>query len=372
MDYQNEITSLRSHSVKHFPHPTEEGKMICVKTSGIFHAKVGGEFVDIKAEMDDFSFPEGKSLAPGQQRHEIMTLPSWGRHEVEDGGKVVRVYDEDDVPIFRYSNPCAMPVPTGDMPYVVKVDGLEVRREHSPKKFDPSKGETIEIDELAVSTELAVEDGKLVMVLPEVSETEMLAFDDTDTTSSIDANSALDKNNPDLNESSFTFGRAQQYSDGNWIRDLLRFTTPNLSGTISDIKLYLYAWDIQASGSTVTCYKCLRTDWVESEVTWNIYKTGSNWTTAGCSGAGTDYDSSEVDSMSGPAGAGYVNFVLYGTGATNPITPAWNTTYNFLIKDDEGGTGGYAIYHKENGSNVWYVEITYTPSADTSAMFLMF
>ena len=31
-------------------------------------------------------------------------------------------------------------------------------------------------------------------------------------------------------------------------------------------------------GKTVWVYKLNRTDWVEDEATWNIYKTGNNWT----------------------------------------------------------------------------------------------
>jgi len=34
---------------------------------------------------------------------------------------------------------------------------------------------------------------------------------------------------------------------------------------------------------------CL-TNWVETEVTWNIWKTGNNWTTAGAQGEGTDFE----------------------------------------------------------------------------------
>jgi hypothetical protein len=48
--------------------------------------------------------------------------------------------------------------------------------------------------------------------------------------------------------------------------------------------LYLYYfsyYDNNPVGRTYWAYKLSRTDWVESEATWNIYKTGSNWTTAG-------------------------------------------------------------------------------------------
>lgn len=38
-------------------------------------------------------------------------------------------------------------------------------------------------------------------------------------------------------------------------------------------------------------YRLLRSDWVETEATWNIYKTSNNWTTAGAGSDGNDYTS---------------------------------------------------------------------------------
>ena len=57
---------------------------------------------------------------------------------------------------------------------------------------------------------------------------------------------------------------------------------------ITSATLSLYYYDYHAadgygnpSGKTVWAYKLTRTDWVEAQVTWNIYKTANNWTTAG-------------------------------------------------------------------------------------------
>lgn len=59
--------------------------------------------------------------------------------------------------------------------------------------------------------------------------------------------------------------------------------------------LYLYDFRKEATGKTIQVLKLTRPDWVESEATWNIYKTGSNWTTAG-----GDYVA-EVEDLPGPA-----------------------------------------------------------------------
>lgn len=184
-----------------------------------------------------------------------------------------------------------------------------------------------------------------------------------DTTSTNDGDTPMDKNNPTTSFATFSYSRAQRYSDGNFIRGLQRWTTPNLSGTITEMRLYVYAFDMQTTAKDVSIYNCLRTDWSESQATWNIYKTSNNWTTAGCSGAGTDYDSTAIDTIATPATAQWVYFVLYGTGSDSPITPGWNTTYNFLLRSPEDATGGFAYFNKEYTDDTAkrpYLQITYT------------
>lgn len=56
----------------------------------------------------------------------------------------------------------------------------------------------------------------------------------------------------------------------------------NATFTQGDLLLYYYIYEVSnPSGKTTWAYKLTRTDWVESQATWVIYKTGSNWTTAG-------------------------------------------------------------------------------------------
>jgi hypothetical protein len=57
--------------------------------------------------------------------------------------------------------------------------------------------------------------------------------------------------------------------------------------TSATFGLYYYSYGTNnPSGKSISVFKLTRTDWVEAECTWNIYKTGSNWSTAG-----GDYDS---------------------------------------------------------------------------------
>lgn len=53
-----------------------------------------------------------------------------------------------------------------------------------------------------------------------------------------------------------------------------------LTSAVLQLYYYTYSGD-NPTGKTVWAYKLTRTDWVELEATWNIYKTGSNWTTSG-------------------------------------------------------------------------------------------
>jgi len=88
------------------------------------------------------------------------------------------------------------------------------------------------------------------------------------------------------------------------------------------LQLYYFLWEnLNPVGKTVWAYKLTRTDWVESQATWNIYKTGSNWTTAG-----GDYVTSNPagGSITVPASYGWLSFdtlaiVQDAYGVSNPV-----------------------------------------------------
>ncbi|GAI54448.1 unnamed protein product, partial [marine sediment metagenome] len=69
-------------------------------------------------------------------------------------------------------------------------------------------------------------------------------------------------------------------------RSILEFDISELppGSTLISAILHLYYWALGGKdplGKTIWAYKLTRTNWVELEATWNIYKTGSNWTAAG-------------------------------------------------------------------------------------------
>jgi hypothetical protein len=92
--------------------------------------------------------------------------------------------------------------------------------------------------------------------------------------------------NPDANYGIYVTDMWIDSYTGHTNRPLLEF---NISGVPAGVliisatlQLYYYAYvSYDPSGKTVWAYKQNHTDWSESQATWNIYKTGSNWSTAG-------------------------------------------------------------------------------------------
>lgn len=151
----------------------------------------------------------------------------------------------------------------------------------------------------------------------------------------------------------------------------------DLSGIPSDAvitsaTLSMYFDQAESGGGSgvvqVSAYQCLK-DWVESEVTWNIYSTGNSWAAAGGQ-SGADYDATAHGDF--PAhddpnddGAGYEDCTLNATGLAylQDIVAGTANNYGwFLIADNEGSSGLFVGYHgSENGSgNYPKLTVNYT------------
>ncbi|GAH07096.1 unnamed protein product, partial [marine sediment metagenome] len=115
---------------------------------------------------------------------------------------------------------------------------------------------------------------------------------------------------------------------------------------------------------TVWAYKLTRTDWVELEATWNIYKTASNWTAPG----GDYVTSSPVGgSIVFPAGFGWMtwNVLAIVQDAYGGSIPA-----EFLVKFETEGLasgGSQPAFHSKNFTDDTDLQpklvIDYTPLA---------
>jgi hypothetical protein len=102
-----------------------------------------------------------------------------------------------------------------------------------------------------------------------------------------------------------------QTNFGLWTRHgLLQFPLPLLvkSNIVSaTLSLYYFANDNgDPVGKTITIYKSRRQDW--SSPTWNNYKSGSAWGTAGAKNTTSDIDTSLTATAVFPADFGWVNF----------------------------------------------------------------
>ena len=115
--------------------------------------------------------------------------------------------------------------------------------------------------------------------------------------------------------------------------------------TLTAATLSLYNYTTNAVGRTYTVCRLLRLDWNEIQSTWNSYKTGSTWTTAGCSSDGNDYTS--VDSASAVV-------------AAHPVWMDWNV----LAQVQTAQTGNLQIAFRIHDNTGIADKITYFRSKE--------
>jgi len=149
-------------------------------------------------------------------------------------------------------------------------------------------------------------------------------------------------------------------------RALMRFSLSSLpaGSQISSVRLLTY-WlgSSYTGGGTVSVYPCLR-DWVENEATWNVYKSGSSWATAGAGDNENDYDGDTL----------LTGYTLSSAPSTGEEM-IWPSSSNLVqkVQDNIGGeinmlliSSGdfnFGFYTKEasNGDYWPILEVTYTP-----------
>jgi hypothetical protein len=150
---------------------------------------------------------------------------------------------------------------------------------------------------------------------------------------------------------------------------LIRFTgLPAATVTVSSATLYLWLltdnpnfWD-----TTMKVRRILPArDWVETQATWNIWKTSNNWTTAGCLSDGNDRVATPSSSMA--------SYAIGGTGAYYAITGlaadvegfinGTFTNNGWLLSTDDGGSGqSHKTFASTSGTDGQrpYLEVVYT------------
>jgi len=139
--------------------------------------------------------------------------------------------------------------------------------------------------------------------------------------------------------------------------------------TVATLKLNCYTY---AASRTLTVQRLLRTDWVEMQSTWNIFKTSSNWGTAGALNATTDFTTTDAATTS-LTGTGWLNWDV-----TNQVKTAFASVggiAHFVLSESGGADGVVNQYHaREYTTNTalrpqLYIE--YTVPSLTGAAFLL-
>lgn len=122
-------------------------------------------------------------------------------------------------------------------------------------------------------------------------------------------------------------------------------------------------------------YRILR-DWVEAEITWNIWKTANNWTTAGAGSDGNDTDLTTVwGSVSmGASDTGAKVWTFSSTGLTelDKFINGTYSNYGWLLKADTETNDRYFFAssdHATSGSRP-LLEITHSSSAGGYIVFM--
>lgn len=135
--------------------------------------------------------------------------------------------------------------------------------------------------------------------------------------------------------------------------------------TITLATLSLYCTFALAS-RTITVYRLLRTDWVETEATWNIYKTGSNWSTAGAFDTTNDITTTDAATATSVSKNAWLDETV--TAQVQTALDSVSGIAHFLIADTGGngfGNNDYASseYATSSSRPKLYIEYTEAVSA---------
>lgn len=129
------------------------------------------------------------------------------------------------------------------------------------------------------------------------------------------------------------------------------------------LKLYVELVSGNPESSTFPLYRCLRNT-VEGEATWTIYSTGNNWGTAGGLGSGTDFDSGDSASFTGPSGTGWLSIDI--TDWIKDILDNHSGDANGIIHSPEVNSRYFRIRTKEYAGTDYdpYIEVEWAAAGE--------
>ena len=148
----------------------------------------------------------------------------------------------------------------------------------------------------------------------------------------------------------------------------------------ADAAIVSAIWHIYIQSSTELeaanywIHRVRRTDWVEDEATWNIYKTGSNWGIAGCAHTDTDVDNVNPTPLQLGNLLGYLAWETIDL--TTFAADAWANRGGILTfrfgRFDVGTADGFLVISAKERDNeyVHHLRVTYTLSGKTFEAFV--
>ena len=179
-----------------------------------------------------------------------------------------------------------------------------------------------------------------------------------DGTNGIDAPilSDLATTNYNTRETLDVFGAATRYSSL-WKNDFSLGTNPPPSNAVvSAATLYLYNNQADAASTDVVIdlYPVLR-NWVESQCTWNVYATASNWGTAGCENTSTDRESTSIGTatLTNGEATGTEHAISLDTAKVQAWIQGIQANYGVIIRLTSG-TGGFFLSSSDTTVNSLY------------------
>jgi|SRR5580765_213197 len=161
--------------------------------------------------------------------------------------------------------------------------------------------------------------------------------------------------------------QAKSVASANFSRVILiSFDLSSLSptNTVTNASLQLTCNAAGTVSGTMYLMRLLRPDWVVTQATWNNYKTGSAWNTAGARGNGTDINGDWTDGVPGAVG-------VFSVSATDVIgtKKTFAGITQSTIQAALGGTLHFAIHQALNANaNAGFYDTT---AASTSNRALL-
>lgn len=131
----------------------------------------------------------------------------------------------------------------------------------------------------------------LLLLFPSISSA-------TTTTFNCSADTSIRQFHATTNYGSNTSVTIETTSDG----ALYKFDLSSIAGATVSSATFTVNQVTRGGSHNITAYRLLRTDWVESQATYNIYKTSNNWGTAGALNTSTDYTTTNSNTQANANG----------------------------------------------------------------------